>query len=112
MITKKQNSAITVFLVIIMLCIQVASSAKTPSDLSKASIIPKPVSITATGGYFTLKPNADIYIQGGSEELKKIGQSLADKLKQSTGFSIEVITTEKTPKPGNSDNKATIPGKN
>ena len=101
MITKKQNSAITVLLVITMLCIQVSSSAKTPTDLSKADIIPKPVSITATGGYFTLKPNADIYIQGGSEELKKIGQSLADVFKKSTGFAIDVITTNKVPKPGN-----------
>lgn len=101
MINKKQNFAITALLVISMLYIQVSSSAKTPSDLSKADLIPKPVSLTATGGYFSLKAGTDIYIQGESKELRQIGQYLADKLKISTGFGIEVKTTEKTPGSGN-----------
>ena len=101
MINKKQNFKTKSLLMLVMLCIQISSSAKTPTDLSKANIIPKPVSVTATGGYFVLKSNSDIYLRGESQELKQIGQALADKLKRSTGFGIEVITTDKTPKPGN-----------
>ena len=43
----------------------------------------------------------DIYIQGESEELKKIGNYLAERLRPSTGFEIEVKSTDKTPGSGN-----------
>ena len=52
MTNKKQNFAITAMLVFTLLCIEVSSSAKTPSDLSKSDLIPKPVSVMATGGFF------------------------------------------------------------
>jgi len=84
-----------------MLVIQMSFTTKTSSDLSKESIIPKPVSITATGSFFTLKAGTDIYIQGESDELKQIGQYLGDILKPSTGFGIEVKSTIKTPRSGN-----------
>jgi hexosaminidase len=101
MITKKHNLTNTALLVLAILCVQVSAAAKTPSDLSKSSIIPKPVSITATGGYFSLKSHCGIYIMGESPELKQIGQQLAEKLKLSTGYKIEVISTTKTPGTGN-----------
>jgi hexosaminidase len=100
MMTKKQNFALTAF-VFAMLSVQLTSTAKTPSDLSKTDLIPKPVSVTATGGYFELKSHTTIYIRGESKELKQIGQALADKLKLSTGFDIEVISKLKTPGSGN-----------
>ena len=100
MITRKNNFATTAFLTFVMLSIQVASIAKTPSDLSKAAIIPKPVSVIATGGTFTIKSGTDIYVSGDSKELKQIGQFLADKLKQSTGYGIEVKATDKIPGTG------------
>ena len=84
-----------------MLLIQISCTAKTPSDLSKESIIPKPVSITSTGEYFTLKASTGIYIQGESAELKQIGQYLSGRLKPATGFDFEVKSTLKTPKSGN-----------
>ena len=100
MINKKNNLRMTLLIAFSILFIQISSSAKTPSDLSKGSIIPKPVSITATGGYFTLKSGTDIYIHGESEELRQIGQYLADRLKISTGFDIEVKSTYKAPRSG------------
>jgi len=63
----------------------------TPTDLTKANIIPKPVSITATGETFTLTRNSDIYVQAGSDELVRIGQYLADKLNPSTGLEMKVM---------------------
>ena len=101
MTNKKQNFVMAAMLVFTLLCIQVSSSAKTPSDLSKSDLIPKPVSIMATGGFFSLKSGTDIYFQGESIELKQIGQYLADKLKLSTGFGIDVISATNTPGSGN-----------
>ena len=101
MTNRKQNFAITAMLVFTLLCIQVSSSAGTPSDLSKSDLIPRPVSVMATGGYFSIKSGTDIYVSGESKELKQIGQYLADKLKLSTGFEIDVISATKTPGSGN-----------
>ncbi len=69
--------------------------ASTPTDLSKAYIIPKPVSITPAGGSFTLTDRFDIYVKGELSELLQIGQYLADRLNPSTGFGLEVKTTKK-----------------
>jgi hexosaminidase len=101
MINKKQNYAITALLLISMLFIHGSSFSKTPSDLSKSDLIPKPVSITATGGYFSVKTGTEIYINGESRELIQIGQYLAEKLKRSTGFGLNVKTATQAPGSGN-----------
>ncbi len=72
-----------------------------PTDLSKENMIPKPVSVVATGGEFDLTDQTDIYVQGESAELKQIGQYLADKLNPSTGLGLEVKTTTDIPAKGN-----------
>lgn len=72
-----------------------------PTDMTKATIIPKPVSLTATGETFTLTPNSDIYVQEGTDELLNIGQYLADKLNPSTGLDLKVISDGS--KPGKGD---------
>lgn len=99
--TRKSNLFTTTLLTLCSLFLQIALTAKTSSDLAKTDIIPKPVSINATGGYFTLKPGSDIYIGGESAELKRIGQFLADRLKPSTGYDINVKSSEKKPGSGN-----------
>jgi hexosaminidase len=96
------KNLITIALItLVMLLTLVSCEKKLPSDLSKESIIPAPVSITATGEYFKLSPRTDIYVIGESGELKQIGQYLAEKLKPATGFEIEVKQMTETPKPGN-----------
>jgi hexosaminidase len=94
---KKQNT-ILAFVVLTALFGQMAC---TPTDLSKENIIPKPVSIVPTGESFDLTDQTDIYVQGESAELLKIGQYLADKLNPSTGLGIEVKTTGEAPSSGN-----------
>ena len=101
MTNKKLNSILTALVVIVTMVTLISFKAKTASDLLKASIIPKPVSITASGDYFILKAKTDIYLQGESDELKKIGQYLADRLNPATGFGIEVKTATKSPMSGN-----------
>ncbi len=71
-----------------------------PTDLSKENIIPQPISITATGNAFVLTDDSDIFVEG-PEELKQIGQYLADKLNPSTRFDMKVASTTGAPKSGN-----------
>ena len=101
MVKRKFITQVPAVVIIIMLAIQISCTEKAPSDLSKENIIPKPVSIAATGDYFTIKSHTGIYIQSESEELIKIGQYLADRLKPATGFDLDVKLTEKAPRPGN-----------
>jgi len=85
---------------LVMTVILVQTACK-PSDLSKENLIPRPVSVSATGSSFDLTDQTDIFIQGESVELKQIGQYLADKLNPSTALGIEVKTTVDAPVPGN-----------
>jgi hexosaminidase len=101
MVNRKHNIAITAVIIIFMFVINMSCKTKTPTDLSQESIIPKPVSITATGDSFAINAGTDIYIQGESDELKQIGQYLADRLKPSTGFGIDVKSTSEAPRSGN-----------
>jgi hexosaminidase len=72
-----------------------------PSDLAKESLIPIPVSITNAPGWFVLPSSASIYINNNSEELLRCGNFLAEKLKPSTGFKLDVKTSDN---PGGSGN--------
>ncbi|HAM09902.1 MAG TPA: beta-N-acetylhexosaminidase [Bacteroidales bacterium] len=74
---------------------------KTPTDLTRESIIPKPLSVAATGDYFCLGEKTDIYVQGESDELKNVAGYLADRLRPATGFPLEVKTTAEVPGKGN-----------
>jgi hexosaminidase len=95
------NKPTTGLLIILIIMISISCSPKAPSDLSKGDLIPKPVSITSTGNYFKLKAGADICIQGESAVLMKIGNYLAESLRPSTGFKLNVISREKVPGSGN-----------
>lgn len=77
-------------------------NASDPTDLAKNSVIPRPVSVTATGGSFTLTAKSDIFLMpGGPEELVTVGNYLAGKLNPSTGLDLKVITDGS--KPGKGD---------
>lgn len=65
------------------------------------NIIPMPVSVTSTGDTFTLANTADIYVTPGTTELTGIGQHLANKLSPSTGYGMQVFTTQDAPANGN-----------
>lgn len=72
-----------------------------PTDLTKESIIPKPVSSVSTGDSFIMTDQSDIYVQGGSYEVVQVAKFLADKLNPSTGLGLDVRPTDQTPTPGN-----------
>jgi len=98
---RKRIHPITALTILVIALMQVSCTSQTATDLSKESIIPKPVSIVATGSSFKLKPATEIYIQGESAEIRQVGQYLADRLKPATGFGFEVKVTDKVPLSGN-----------
>lgn len=94
MLKKKPAIYIIVLNLAIVMALFLSCAGKTTSDLSKESLIPRPVSVTPSGEYFKLKPGTDIILREDNNELKLTGQYLADKLKLSTGFKIDVRITD------------------
>ncbi|XMO86770.1 beta-N-acetylhexosaminidase [Algibacter sp. AS12] len=60
-----------------------------PRDLAKQQVIPKPISVTATGSSFEIESNTLIQYQ--TEELQPIATYLAKLLRSASGFEIPVI---------------------
>lgn len=56
-----------------------------------------PVSVTPSEGVFTLANTTNIYVEPGDSERVAIGQYLADKLRPSTGFALEVLAATGAP---------------
>jgi hexosaminidase len=101
MITYMKSLTIPVLFIAAMMIISISCKTKTPTDLTNESIIPKPVSIAATGDYFTLKEKSSIFVRGEADEMIQIGQYLAGKLNPVTGFATKVKTTSTEPRSGN-----------
>ncbi len=100
-IAKKRNNTFGLLFLIGLLLFQASCTEKVPTDLTKESIIPQPVSVMATGSSFKLKDRTNICILSESDKLRQIGQYLADKLNPSTGFQLRVKSTTRTFWPGN-----------
>lgn len=67
-----------------------------PTDLNNNNIIPKPLLIKATHKTFVLNNKSAIYLNQENEELVKTGEYLAQILRPSTGFPLEIISTTPT----------------
>jgi hexosaminidase len=65
------------------------------------NIIPGPVSEVATGGTFVLTSQAGITVEPATDEVKAIGQYLADRINLATGYGTKVQGTEIVPAMGN-----------
>ncbi len=63
-----------------------------PMDLLNEVILPKPVSVTASGSSFELNAKTKIFIKGESEELLKIGHYLSNLIKPASGFDLKVAS--------------------
>ncbi len=88
--------SVVLFSIVLFSC-----TSRTPKDLLKESIIPKPVSVVATNSSFVLSETTAIYYQSSSEELKDIGNYLAEIFNPSTGYNIQVQSTDQSPGKGN-----------
>jgi hexosaminidase len=82
-----------------MLIMNLSCSQNRKSDLAGEAIIPKPASVTSTGGYFKPDGNTVIYFQE-TDDVEKVSRYLADKLRPATGFGFEISKAEGTPDQG------------
>ena len=89
-------SAIMAFTVLF----QVSCTKKIPTDLTKTSFIPKPVSVVATGESFQLTSSTVVYYQEGVEGLQETAQYLAVELNRIGGITPTVNSTEEAPASG------------
>jgi hexosaminidase len=97
MIYRQKTQAIKALAILFTTLILASCAPNVPTDLAKESVIPKPVSVVATGGSFKLKQETAIFIKGTSDEVMKIGQYLSDRLKPATGFNLNVSSVENEP---------------
>ena len=74
---------------------------KVSADLTKTAIIPRPVTVTATGEAFTINAKTTIFVDAGSDEILKTGRYLAEKLNASTELAIAVNEAQAEPAKGN-----------
>ena len=72
----------------------------TPKDLAEEALIPKPSSMSATGSSFRLTANTTIYVDGNSDEVKRLGELFAKKINPATGYNLKVVATDTPPSDG------------
>ncbi|NOR87945.1 MAG: family 20 glycosylhydrolase, partial [Bacteroidales bacterium] len=82
----------TLFTLIVILAS--CSEVKNPKiDLLNEVILPKPLSVIASGSSFELNANTKIFVNEESEELLNIGHYFANLIKPATGFDLKVKST-------------------
>lgn len=85
----------------IVLAVAGCKESHPPTDLTKGNFIPLPVSVEATGDVFELSKASSVLVDGESEEVLRIGEYLAEKLRPSTGFDLKVSRSKNDPGDGN-----------
>lgn len=87
-----------VFIQLTMLGALFSCTPKEPTDLTKNTVIPKPVFVTATGNSFQLSSETGIFVQ--SNDLTNTAEYLSEKLNPATGSHFAVQTTTEAPAKG------------
>jgi len=77
------------------------TGSPTVPTISLDGIIPRPASVEAGEGTFSLSAQTGIYVNPGTEETLAVGKYLADHLNPATGYSLEAQAAEGTPGDGN-----------
>lgn len=72
-----------------------------PSSDVELNLIPKPVSVAAADGFFTLSPEAAITIAPETARLREIGDYLGERLRASTGYDLRVLDASASSSDGN-----------
>lgn len=98
---KNQLNLLLIFCVAILFFSCENKAPATPKDLLKENLIPKPVSVNGTGSSFAITSATEIFINGDSEELKRVGEIFANELKPATGFDFPIKNTDAVPATGN-----------
>ena len=69
-----------------------------PKDLAKQQVIPKPVSVNATGSSFEINNKTTVLYQ--TDELQPLANYLAEMLRPATGFELPIKITDSKPSSG------------
>ncbi len=96
-----QLSVFLPFVFSIVSLLQGCGDSEPLTDLAKADLIPKPVSVVATGKGFSLSANSIIYMEGESKELTEVANYLSAALSSVTGFANRVESISGIPGKGN-----------
>lgn len=91
----------TLFCIALLSLLWTSCKKHAPTDLTKESLLPKVVSVTASGMVFTITEETVIFTEGDSPELQRVGSYLAEKLHAATGFNLKVSGTKGEPALGN-----------
>ena len=75
-------------------------SPKEPTDLSKTSFIPQPVSVEPTGDAFTLSSSTTVWFQEDVDGLEQTAQYLVSELNRVSGLNLSVQAAGETPGAG------------
>ncbi len=92
----KTKSILKVSLVMAII-FQFSCATKNPIELTQTAFIPKPVSVTATKGYFEISGSTVIYVQDG---LQQTGEYLSNAIEGISGFAPEIIATDEAAESG------------
>ena len=95
-----KNKVISTLMLAFMILFQVSCTKKVPTDLTKASFIPKPVSVIATDESIEITGSTVIYFQEGAEGLQQTAQYLANEIMRISGFTPEVKPATEIPGTG------------
>ncbi|MEO8472369.1 MAG: beta-N-acetylhexosaminidase [Chryseolinea sp.] len=93
---RRQNLLAT----LLMFAILSGCKQQEPTDLTKESIIPKPVAVSATTKSFEFTDKTGIFMAGSGPELQFVAEYLAEHLKPATGFEFNVTSNQNTPPSG------------
>ena len=89
------------FLVILIPGMILSCTKHEPSNLAGESLIPRPVSVYSSLGWFSLNRRTTINYSPGKEEAGRTAEYLASRIRPSTGFEIKVMESPGEPKKGN-----------
>jgi hexosaminidase len=92
---KNKFNLVVLFFAILL--VQISCTTETPTDLTKTSFIPIPVSVTATGKTFEVTKSTVIFVQA---EAQHTGQYLANELNKIADLKLEAIIADKAPGKG------------
>ncbi len=84
----------------VMMQFSVSCTKPIPADLSKVSLIPVPVEVTATGSSFQMNEATVIYVQEGSEQLQATANLLVEQVATITGLKLPVEVVAQKPAKG------------
>ncbi|MGE5421468.1 MAG: beta-N-acetylhexosaminidase [Chloroflexota bacterium] len=94
MSNRRKNLAVKAFFSIVMIAFMISCKPRMVSNLTESPVIPKPVSVNGTGDWFVLGEKTVIYYPDGNEEVHAIARYLGERLKPSTGYTLELVPTK------------------